>query len=244
VYLKDAKLRNVDFSGASFRAVGFHHVTMSGVELGNVTISGEIFNLVINGVDVLPLVEAELNRRDPDRAKMRPADVKGFHEALDIVERRWQATIERARKLDPALLHESVNGEWSFIETLRHLVFATDCWVRRGIQGESAPWHPLSLPWDDMDPTPGVPWDREVRPSLDEVLELRRDRMAGVRKVLDGLTDEQLDDVVVPGDGPGWPTSAMRFPVREALSTVLNEEWEHRNYAERDLAVLQERAAQ
>ena len=33
---------------------------MSGVELGDVRIEGEIKNLVINGVDVAPLVEAEL----------------------------------------------------------------------------------------------------------------------------------------------------------------------------------------
>jgi DinB superfamily len=34
------------------------------------------------------------------------------------------------------LLHESVGGEWSFIETLRHLVFATDSWIRRAILGD------------------------------------------------------------------------------------------------------------
>jgi len=42
-------------------------------------------------------------------------------------------TVERARLLPPDLLHESVDGEWSFIETLRHLVFATDSWIRRVI---------------------------------------------------------------------------------------------------------------
>ena len=43
-----------------------------------------------------------------------------------------------------------------------------------------------------MPDTPGVPRDRDVRPSLDVVLELRRDRMATVREVIDGLTDESL----------------------------------------------------
>ncbi|WP_204306594.1 DinB family protein, partial [Klebsiella pneumoniae] len=46
-----------------------------------------------------------------------------------MVERRWAETVERARRLDPGLLHESVDGEWSFIHTLRHLAFATDTWV-------------------------------------------------------------------------------------------------------------------
>ena len=103
-------------------------------------------NLRINGVDVVPLVEAELDRRYPDRAKMRPADAAGFREAWDILERLWQQTVGRARRMAPELLHERVDGEWSFIETLRHLVFATDAWVNRAHPGEPSPWDPLDLP--------------------------------------------------------------------------------------------------
>ncbi len=44
----------------------------------DVDIHGEIENLTINGVDIGPLVNAELNRRFPGRAKMRPADPAGF----------------------------------------------------------------------------------------------------------------------------------------------------------------------
>jgi hypothetical protein len=51
----------------------------------------------------------------------------------------WGGTVERARRLPPALLHESVDGEWSYIETLRHLVFATDARIRRAILGDPAP---------------------------------------------------------------------------------------------------------
>ena len=86
---------------------------------------------------------------------MRPTDPAGFREAWDVVERLWGETVERARRLDPELLHESVDGEWSFIETLRHLVFATDSWIRRAILGDPSPWDPLDLPWDEMADTPG-----------------------------------------------------------------------------------------
>ena len=97
---------------------------------------------------------------------MRPTDPAGFREAWDIIERLWAGTVERARALAPEQLHESVDGEWSFIETLRHLVFATDAWVRRAILGDPSPWDPLDLPWDEMPDTPGIPRDREaVRPS-------------------------------------------------------------------------------
>ncbi|GAB1643831.1 DinB family protein [Krasilnikovia sp. MM14-A1259] len=227
VDLRDARLRGVDLCG----------VVMRGVELGNVAIDGEIENVTINGVDIGPLVEAELDRRHPDRVKMRPTDPAGFVEAWDIVERLWAETVGRARRLRPELLHESVDGEWSFVETLRHLVFATDSWVGRALLGDPAPWDPLGLPWDEMPDTPGVPRDREARPSLDEVLELRRDRMATVRRFIEALTAESLAADTEPVEAAGWPRPRS-YPVRQCLSIVLNEEWQHRLYAERDLAVL------
>jgi DinB superfamily/Pentapeptide repeats (8 copies) len=242
VDLSGAQLSNVDLSGARFRDVDLSGAVMRGVELVGVDVTGEIENVTINGVDIAPLVHAELDRRDLDRAKMRPADPAGFREAWDIVERLWGQTVERARRLPPELLHESVDGEWSFIETLRHLVFATDAWIRRAILGDPSPWDPLGLPWDGMPDTPGVPRDRGARPSLDAVLELRRDRMSTVRQVTDGLTDASLDRQTVPVEGPGWPPPRS-FPVRECLLIILNEEWEHRLYAERDLDALQARRA-
>jgi hypothetical protein len=178
---------------------------------------------------------------NPDRLRMRPTTPDGFREAWDVVERLWAGTVERARRLpDPALLHESVDGEWSFIETLRHLSFATGCWVRRAILGDPAPWDPLDLPWDDMADTPGVPRDRAARPSLDEALALRESRMRTVRDFVDDLDDEGLRRDTTPVDGPGWPP-ARSFPVAECLRVVLNEEWEHRLYAERDFDLLRSR---
>jgi hypothetical protein len=171
---------------------------------------------------------------------MRPADPAGFAEAWDTLERLWGQTAERARRLPPELLHESVDGEWSFIETLRHLVFATDAWIRRAILGDPSPWDPLDLPWDEMPDTPGVPRDRAVRPSLEAVLELRRGRMSTVRQVIGSLTSESLDGRTEPVEGPGWP-QPRSYPVRECLLCILNEEWEHRLYAERDLDALQAR---
>ncbi len=237
VDLSRAEFHAVDLTNARFRGVDMSGVRMRGVELNGVEIYGEIGSLTINGVDIGPLVEAELDRRYPDRAKMRPTDAAGFREAWDVVERLWGDTVERARRLDPELLHESVDGEWSFIETLRHLVFATDAWIRRAILGDPSPWDPLDLPWDEMPDTPGVPRDRDARPSLDQVLELRRDRMATVRTVIDGLTDESLGGHTEPVEAPGWP-HPVSYPVRECLLCVLNEEWEHRLYAERDLDAL------
>ncbi|MEU4423239.1 DinB family protein [Actinoplanes sp. NPDC024001] len=237
VSLRDAQFRASDLRGTRFHAVWLHQVVMRGVELVDVDIHGEIADVTINGVEVSGYVEAELDRRHPDRARMRPTDVAGFREAWDILERLWAGTVERARALDPARLHDSVGGEWSFIETLRHLVFATDAWLRRAVLGDPAPWDLLGLPWDEMPDTPGIPRDRQARPELETVLALRRDRMAGVRRFLDGLTEETLAGHTEPVEGPGWPESRS-YPVRECLQTVLGEEWEHRLYAERDLDAL------
>ena len=240
VCLARARFHDVDLAGADFRLMNLTGVRIRDALLVDMDISGQIRNLRVNGVDVVPLVEGELNRRYPDRDKMTPADAGGFREAWDILARLWQQTVARARGMAPELLHERVDGEWSFIETLRHLVFATDAWVRRAILGDPAPWDPLDLPNDGNPGEPSIPNDREARPSLDEVLALRADRMATVRQVLAGLTDDRLAGHTVPVTEPGYPEPES-FPVRRCLQAILTEEWEHRLYAERDFDLLQTR---
>jgi uncharacterized damage-inducible protein DinB len=242
VELGGAQFRAVDLTGAQFRGVDLSGATMLGVDLINVRVYGDIEGLNVNGVDIAPLVDAELNRRHPLRIKMRPSDPAGFLEAWDTLEQLWDSTIHRAERLAPELLHESVNGEWSFVQTLRHLAFATDSWIRRAILGDPSPWDPLDLPFEEMSDTPGVPRDRDVRPSLDEVLQLRQDRMATVRQVIESLTDTSLSEDTKPVAGPGFP-APRSYPVRQCLRIILNEEWEHRLYAERDLDFLETRNA-
>jgi DinB superfamily/Pentapeptide repeats (8 copies) len=234
--LTGAQLADVTLAGSRFRGVDLTGAVLRGVQLADADIDGEIGNLKINGVDVGPLVEAELDRRDPERITMRPTGPSGFQAAWDVLERRWAATVARARQLPGGLLDESVDGEWSFIQTLRHLLFASDVWVRRVILGDPAPWHPLGLPWDEMPPTPGIPRDRDARPALQTVLELRRDRMSMVREVMGGLTETSLDGSRTV-TGPGWPEPG-NYRVRDCLLVVLDEEWRHRLFAERDLDVL------
>ncbi len=237
VHLNGATLRDVDLSGAQIRGTSLIGSRLRGVELGNVEIYGELRNVVVNGVDIAPLVEAELNRRMPERAKMRPDDSDGFRAAWAILERLWEGTVERARTFPAATLHRSVDDEWSFIQTLRHLNFASAAWVGRMILGNTSPWHQLDLPWDEAPGWDGIPWDREARPSLDEVLTVRRERQAMVRRVMESLTDEQLAADVTRTER-GWP-QVENFPFKECLRIVLNEEWEHRLYAERDLPSLE-----
>ncbi len=240
VYLNCASFRDVDLSGAQVRMARFNGSRMRGVELVDVTIYGELDNVVVNGVDIAPLVDAELNRRMPERAKMRPDDPEGFREAWVILERLWDDTLGRARSVPEETLHRSVDDEWSFIQTLRHLNFASAAWVGRMILGNPSPWHPLDLPWDEAPGWEGIPWDREARPSLDDVLAVRYERQAMVRNVVDALTDEQLASEVSCTE-PGWP-QLEGFSFKQCLRIVLNEEWEHCLYAERDLTALAKKA--
>ena len=170
----------------------------------------------------------------------RPRTPEAYRDAWGDLERLWADTITKALTLDEEQLHESVNGEWSFAQTLRHLAYATDLWVFRVAQGEPDPYDPLDLPFDGYERFPdGIAYERDARPPLHDVLALRADRVARVREFFADLTQEQIDSSVEI-DGPGWPFPDT-FPVGPCLATVINEEWHHRGFAERDLDILLER---
>src|SRR4051812_23440587 len=240
--LTGSRFRIVDLSGSRFGDVNLSGVLVRGGWADRLELDGDFGELVVNGVDVIGYVAAERDRLDPERVLMRPTDADGFRAAWPVVERRWAETVERARRLPPDLLDERVDEEWSFIETLRHLVMATDAWVLRALLGDPTPYHPLGLPHSELDdPSGTVPWDLDARPSLDEVLAVRADRMARVGRVIADLTDARLAELTEPVLAPGYPASES-YPVRRCLGAILTEEWEHRRFAERDLAVLEGRS--
>lgn len=70
---------------------------------------------------------AERVRLRAEREKLRAADPEGLADAWAMIEGLWSRTVARARKLPDPVLHEQVDGEWSFVQTHRHLVLATDC---------------------------------------------------------------------------------------------------------------------
>jgi hypothetical protein len=240
VDLSGSAFRDVDLSRARVRAAYLDGVRMTGVEVPDMEIYGEVVRLLVNGVDVVPLVEAELNRRMPERALMAPSDVAGFRTAFETMDRLWGETMTRARELPVERLHERVDDEWSFVETLRHLGFAHACWVGGVVLADPSPWHPLDLPWDEAPVHDGVPWARGIKPELHEVMALRRQRRATVAEVLDGLSDAGLARPV--RSATPFMTEAEGLTVADCLRVVLNEEWEHRLYAERDLATLAARS--
>jgi hypothetical protein len=227
--LSGATFWGVDLSGAHFRDVNLTDATVKNAWLVNVDIDALIDKVVINGVDVTAYVN-ERDRWHPLRAMLRPPDPEGMRAAWTALEDVWATTIERARKLPEAKLHESVNGEWSFVQTMRHLVFAMDKWFTVPVLGEG--FDPMVLPnsgSDDLD-WPGR--DRTADPTLAEALEVRAGRAQRLREYLATVTAMELEKTVeVLENGT--------TPIRECVYTVFEEEFEHNRYATRDLAQLE-----
>jgi len=139
-------------------------------------------SLVVNGVNVVPLVEAELSRRFPGRELRAAEDPEGLRAAWSALERTWAATLERATAMPGGTIDASVGGEWSFAETLRHLVMATDTWLGKAILEREQPYHPAVLPNDDNDSDAYDPGAFSASaPSFAQVLEARGDRQTMVR---------------------------------------------------------------
>ncbi len=237
--LPGARLEDVDLSRARLHAVNFEGAKITDAWFYDADISGDLEGLRLNGVEVAPLVSAELERLFPERVKLRAADPEGLADAWAMIEDLWQATVARAAHLPEALLHERVDDEWSFVETLRHLVMATDCWLRRMVKGMDRPYHPWGVAGSWLADPAAWGIDPDARPSLQEVLELRRERMGEVGQTIRSITDAELDRVCVPPASPGHPTTD--HTVRECLHVILNEEWEHNRYAQRDLGILETR---
>jgi hypothetical protein len=186
--------------------------------------------------------EYDITAAERDRLQlraMRTAD--DFRAMWDTLELLWADAVDRAERLPEPVRQERVRGEWSFVETLRHLVFATDAWASRTILDEPMPYHRLGFTQSNYPPavaaTLGI--DLAARPSFAEVLRVRAERTALVRGIVDDLTDTGLDRICTRAPAPGYPESPR--PVGSCLRVVMNEEVEHRRYAVRDLAVLEAR---
>jgi hypothetical protein len=229
---RGASFAEADFSGARFRSVNFSKVKISDAWLFDVDISGLVSNLKVNGVDVTTFVEGQLNQRHPERLLLAPNDPDGMRTAWRTVEEFTAATLVRAQRLAPEQLDARVDDEWSYLETLRHLVFAIDRWITEPVLHEASPFHRLGLPNPPYDDLPPGVFDIDAKPARDEVLAVRRDRMDKVATLVASVAYDDLDQQVMNPNGG-------RTSVRSCLHIVLREEWWHDQYANRDLAVLE-----
>jgi len=227
--LKGAEFEGVDLSGASFHNVNLSGATIKEALLVNARLSGLIHGLTVNDVEVAPLIIAELDRRYPERTALRPRDADGVRAAWAVIEQLWADTRARAAALPESMLHERVDDEWSFLETMRHLVFATDLWVSRNIFGRTD-FHAWGVaPSFVPDPAAQFGLDVAADPTFADVVALREGRMTIARELVSGVTDEDL------------ARQRDEHTMLRCLCTVFDEEWHHNWFANRDLDVLTSR---
>ncbi|GAB3428940.1 DinB family protein [Flindersiella endophytica] len=236
--LQGARFVNVNLRDARFAQSYLSGIVMRGVDVSGADIDAPWLpdgTLYVNGVDVVPYVEAELDRRFPGRAQRRAADPDGLRAAWAVLQTTWAATLERAAAMPPGTVDISVDGEWSFAQTLRHLILATDMWFRRGVLELEQPFHPLGLTDGSMEERG---WDTSVfattQPTYAEVLDARAGHVAMIRDFLASVTADELAE---PRKNPHDPEH--QETTRSCIHVILEEEWEHLRFAIRDLDAIE-----
>jgi hypothetical protein len=226
-----------DLIEAVFRECELDRARFVGVVMQDAEIDGLVSNLVVNGVEVMAYVEAELDRRHPVRVLQRSDEPADLREAWRQLDAAWASTIERIRAT-PGIERESVNDEWTAVETLRHLVFVHDSWFRRCCLGSTGLFTPMGLGISHIPDEQTNGLDRSADPSLDEVVVVREAQSAELGAWLSSVTREQLSATAPVPDDDVWPPYARGRSVRQCLGTVLNETFEHHGFCVRDLDLL------
>ena len=233
------------FEGATFVETSFRGATLrssdvSGMRMRETAVGGldidshDLFfgSLIVNGVDVVPFVDAELNRLFPGRELQKAQTPDGLRDGWVAVQAAWKTTMTST---PPALVDAHVEDEWSLAQTLRHLILATDAWLRGGIMRMEQPFHELGQIFAGA---AEMGFDMSIfradAPAFEEILAVRAERQQLVTDFLATATPELLaEDRDNPWGGGDWhPT------VGDCVRVILEEEWAHLRYVRRDLALL------
>ncbi len=218
-----------DLSGARFARCLLPGAVFRGSDVTGMDIDDPHLHrgsLWVNGVDVVPFVETELNRRFPGRELKFATTPDGLRAAWVAVENAWSDVVPHAAELADV----SVDGEWSFSQTLRHLVMATNAWLHGAILGQEEPFHWIGQPFAEYELEGGDMTIFREPASYDEVLVVRKEHQTVVRDYLATVNDEVLAET-----RPHPWAPEHRVTVLHCLHVILNEEWEHQRYAVRDL---------
>ena len=218
VQLRHATFRDTDFSDSRF----FH------VFLKNVSIDGEINNLVINGVDVTDYVNQH-DRWWPLRNNLAPDTKEGIVESWTALGKEWSKLLGLVSTARPSVVNQSVNGEWTLNQTLRHLIFAMDKWFMLPVLGQHS-FSAIGLPNTSSQARPWPGLDLNQNPDFEEVMATRSDQHKRFGEFISGMRMEELPETVAIEENGN-------VPALMCLHVVLEEEFEHLRYMIRDLAV-------
>ena len=227
-----------NLAGALFQECDLTHAHIRGANLVNADIWGAITGLTINGIEIEPLIEAELERRHPGRATLFASDPDGVRASWATIERLWNGTMARAASLPEPLLHERpVPEEWSVLESLRHLVSVAEGFVRQ-VRDRDLPRYREAVPHEPQREyfRANDLLDLDADPSFEEVAALRARAFGWIREIVDGIDADELDRIAPVTE---HDLAGMDLPVRWCFWRLVNEEWEHHLFVERDLAALE-----
>jgi len=94
---RGASFTVADLAGAKFLDCDMSQVKIVDSWLVDVDVSGYVSNFVVNGVDVTAFVDAELDRRHPERVQLQGMQTAAdFRSMWDTIERLWSDAVARA----------------------------------------------------------------------------------------------------------------------------------------------------
>ncbi len=231
-----------DLTGAEFRECDLSRARLVGVVMQDAEIDGLVTNLVVNGVEVMPYVEAELDRRHPVRLLIRSDEpgrpARGLaaaagrlgddHRARPVHARAQRASRRRRRVVDGRDPASPCLRARLLVPTLRAR-------AHRAVHGHGTGSTVRHGPGEHgLDPS--------AQPSLDEVLAVRNRQASEIETWLAEVTPDQLAQTAPVPDDDRWPPVRRGRAVRQCLGTVLNEEWAHHRFCTRDLDKLSRQA--
>ncbi len=141
---------NVNLYGTTFDDVNLENARIYNANLRNMTIDdANITGLTIFGVRVDQLLEAEFDRRDPERVRLRMSDIFDPDEVRRVLARLDDVRAEfyaHLRAASPDALNARPGPErWSALEHVRHLLFAEDMYLNRWLLRNAQPWLKLGF---------------------------------------------------------------------------------------------------
>ncbi|WP_299165081.1 DinB family protein [uncultured Arthrobacter sp.] len=237
-YFGTKEFEGAAFVKASFRGATLRFSDVSGVSMRGVDVDGldidshDLFfgSLFVNGVDVVPLVDAELNRQFPGRELQKAQTPEGLREGWRAVQSARQETVQAT---PPDLVDTHVEDEWSLSQTLRHLILATDAWLGGGILRKKQPFHEIGQIFTGA---AEMGFDMSIfrvdPPKYEEILAVRAERQL---QVTDFLATATADLLAEEREDP-WGGGDWRPSVGDCIRVILEEEWAHLRYIQRDLA--------
>lgn len=197
VNLGNSKFEDVNLGGASFKNVNLAGVSIRNANLVQLNIDGaDVNGLTIFGIRVDELIEAELDRKDPERASIRIHDYFNPQEVREVMARLDQLRAkfcEVLRSKDADLLATRPEPEeWSAIEVVRHLVGAEDDYLNHWILRNDKPYIRLGLPPSHIASELVAEMEIEANVDLETLLVAWENIHVGTRKFVAGVTDEEL----------------------------------------------------